>query len=174
MLLLFLWNLFKLDIVEPHFSQNILRHIRTVLRSKEFLSFELAILMNGISLGMVWFYLIWFLKSIGGSELLCGLCLTVQSFGGSIPFMLDHTKDWPLPCPDSRFFFHQRNSLPVVQLPPKPRAVSAVEVTHGITYDLFYTALASYGKLSAKPGTEATAQSILFSTNEGLGNKSFR
>ncbi|CAL1290974.1 unnamed protein product [Larinioides sclopetarius] len=172
MLLLFLWNLFKLDLVKPHFSKNILRDVGTVLKSKEFLSFELVILMNGISLGMVWFYLIWFLRSIGGSELLCGLCLTVQSFGGSIPFMF--YSDWiirkighfhvlvlALFTNVIRFLWYSYLRNPVLALP--------VEVTHGITYGLYYTALASYGKLSAKPGTEATTQSILFSTNEGLG-----
>ncbi|GBM77555.1 hypothetical protein AVEN_102804-1 [Araneus ventricosus] len=172
MLLLFLWNLFNLDLVKPHFSQNILRDVGTVFRSKEFLSFELAILMNGISLGMVWFYLIWFLRSIGGSELLCGLCLTVQSFGGSIPFMFYsgwiirkighfHVLILALFTNVIRFLWYSYLRNPVLALP--------VEVTHGITYGLYYTALASYGKLSAKPGTEATTQSILFSTNEGLG-----
>ncbi|CAL1299117.1 unnamed protein product, partial [Larinioides sclopetarius] len=50
-----------------------------------------------------------------------------------------------------------------------PWWVLPVEISHGITYGLYYTVIASYGKLSSKPGTEATTQSILFTTHEGLG-----
>ncbi|GFR02571.1 major facilitator superfamily domain-containing protein 6 [Trichonephila clavata] len=172
MLLLFLWNISKLDLVKPNFSKNILGDVGTVLRSKEFLAFQAVIFLNGVGAGIVWFYLILFLTSIGGSKLLCGLCLTTQSFIGSIPFMF--FSGWIIRkiglfqvCMFSlftyviRFFWYSQLHNPWLAIP--------IEGTHGITYGLLYTALTSYGKQSSKPGTEATTQSIIFSTHEGLG-----
>ncbi|GBN77044.1 hypothetical protein AVEN_208730-1 [Araneus ventricosus] len=172
MLLLFLWNLSKLDLVKPNFSRNILGDVGTVLKSKEFLAYEVMIFMNGISTGMIWFYLIWFLTSIGGSELLCGLCIAVQCFCGAIPFMF--FSGWvirkvgcfqilsaALLTYAVRFLWYSYLYNPWWVLP--------VECCHGITYGLYYTVLALYGKKSSKPGTEATTQSVIFSTHEGLG-----
>ncbi|GFS57298.1 major facilitator superfamily domain-containing protein 6 [Nephila pilipes] len=172
MLLLFLWNISKLDLVKPHFSKNILSDVGTVLKSKEFIAYEIVIFINGVGAGIIWFYLILFLTSIGGSKLLCGLCLTIQSFVGSIPFMF--FSGWIIRkiglfqvCMTAlftyvvRFFWYSQLHNPWFALP--------IEWTHGLTYGLLYTALASYGKLSSKPGTEATTQSIIFSTHEGLG-----
>ncbi|CAL1300368.1 unnamed protein product [Larinioides sclopetarius] len=172
MLLVFLWNISKLDLVKPHFSQNILRDVGTVLKSKEFLIFEMVILLNGMGAGMIWFYLMWFLKSIGGSDFLCGLSIAVQCFGGALPFMffsgwiIQKFGHYQVLCASLlayviRFLWYSYLQNPWWVLP--------VEIFHGITYGLYYTVIASYGKLSAKPGTEATTQSILFSTHEGLG-----
>ncbi|GBM30141.1 Major facilitator superfamily domain-containing protein 6 [Araneus ventricosus] len=172
MLLVFLWNISKLDLVKPHFSQNILRDVGTVLKSKEFLIFEVVILLNGMGAGMIWFYLMWFLKSIGGSDFLCGLSIAVQCFGGALPFMffsgwiIQKFGHYQVLCASLlayviRFLWYSYLQNPWWVLP--------VEILHGITYGLYYTVIASYGKLSAKPGTEATTQSILFSTHEGLG-----
>ncbi|GIY14153.1 major facilitator superfamily domain-containing protein 6 [Caerostris darwini] len=172
MLLLFLWNISKMELLKPHFSQNILRDVGSVFRSKEFLIFEVVIFMNGVGTGMVWFYLIWFVRSIGGSELLCGLSLAVQSFGGAIPFMF--FSGWfikkvghfnlliaALMTYVLRFLFYSYLYSPWWILP--------MELSHGVTFGLYYTVLASYGKMSSKPGVEATTQSVIFSTHEGLG-----
>ncbi|GIY14165.1 major facilitator superfamily domain-containing protein 6 [Caerostris darwini] len=172
MMLLFLYNIYKMDLVKPHFSQNILKDVGTVLKSKEFLMYEAVIFLNGLGAGMIWFYLIWFLSSIGGSDFLCGFCLTVQCFGGALPLMLFsgwiirkvghfHILCLSLLAYTIRFLWYSYLYNPWWVLP--------VEVLHGVTYGLLCTVLASYGKLSSKPGTEATTQSILFSTHEGLG-----
>ncbi|XP_055936438.1 major facilitator superfamily domain-containing protein 6-A-like [Argiope bruennichi] len=172
MLLFFLGNLSTLDLLKPHYSTNILGDVGKVLKSKEFLAYELVIFMNGISTGMIWFYLIWFLTSIGGSELLCGLCIAVQCFCGAIPFMF--FSGWVIRKVGCfqilsaalltyvvRFLWYSYLYNPWWVLP--------VECCHGITYGLYYTVLAHYGKKNSKPGAEATTQSILFSTHEGLG-----
>ncbi|CAL1290973.1 unnamed protein product [Larinioides sclopetarius] len=172
MLLVFLWNLSKLDLVKPNFSTNILGDVGTVFKSKEFLAYEVVIFMNGVSTGMIWFYLIWFLTSIGGSELLCGLCIAVQCFCGAIPFMF--FSGWVI----RKVGCFQILSVALLTYVVRflwysylynPWWVLPVECCHGITYGLYYTVLAHYGKKSSKPGTEATTQSVLFSTHEGLG-----
>ncbi|KAG8179139.1 hypothetical protein JTE90_015329 [Oedothorax gibbosus] len=173
MFALCLWNLWKMDLVQPQFSQNILKDVGKVLRNAEFLVFELGVLLNGIGGGMLWVYQVWFLTSIGASSLLCGLVQTVQNFLGVIPFMfysswfikrVGHLNILSLSMAAYciRFLFYSYLQDPWLTLP--------MEVVHGITYGLFYATVASYAKLSAKPGTEATTQSILFTTYEGLGS----
>ncbi|GFS57307.1 major facilitator superfamily domain-containing protein 6 [Nephila pilipes] len=172
MLLLFLWNISKLDLVKPNFSKNILGDVGSVFKSKEFLAYELVVLINGMGTGIIWFYLIWFLTAIGGSEFLCGLSVTVQSLLGVIPFMffsgwiiekMGHFRilSASLLIYTIRFLWYSYLHNPWLVLP--------MEVTHGITYGLCYAVLASYAKTSSKPGTEATTQSVVFSTFEGLG-----
>ncbi|KAG8179140.1 hypothetical protein JTE90_015330 [Oedothorax gibbosus] len=173
MMVLFLINMSTMDLVKPHFSKNILKDVGTVLKSKDFLIFEAMVFINGLGTVMIWFYLIWFLNSIGGSELLCGLSMTVQSFVGVIPFMffsdyiikkLGHFNILivGLAGYTTRFLWYSYLQNPWMVLP--------VEFLHGITYGLYYPTLASYAKLTAKPGTEATTQAIIFSTHEGLGS----
>ncbi|KFM67349.1 Major facilitator superfamily domain-containing protein 6, partial [Stegodyphus mimosarum] len=162
----------KLDLVKPEFSKNILKDVGTVFRSKEFLIFELGVLMNGIGTGIVWFYLVWFLTTIGGTRLLAGLTQTLQCFIGEIPFMF--FSGWIIKrigymnvltlalmgyC--LRFFWYSNLYNPWLVLP--------IECMHGFTYGIFYAGVTAFGKLSAKPGTEATTQAIVCSTHEGLG-----
>ncbi|GIY02710.1 MFS_1_like domain-containing protein [Caerostris darwini] len=172
MLFLFLWNLTKIDLVKPHFSKNILGDVGTAFKSKVFLAYEFVICMNGVAAGIIWFYLLWFLIAIGGSEFLCGLSLAVQNFGGVILFMffsdyiirkVGHYQvlSFSLLLYVARCLWYSYLYNPWLVLP--------IELCHGVTYGLYYTTLASYGKLSAKPGTEATTQSVVFSTHEGLG-----
>ncbi|KAG8180686.1 hypothetical protein JTE90_006244, partial [Oedothorax gibbosus] len=172
MLALSLWNLWKMDLVQPQFSQNILKDVGKLLRNAEFLAFELGVLLNGMGYGIILFYQVWFLTNLGASRLLCGLVHTVQCFLGEIPFMfysdwfikkLGHSNilSFSLATYCIRLFFYSYLQDPWLTLP--------MEVVHGITYGLFYATVASYAKLSAKLGTEATTQSILFSTHDGLG-----
>ncbi|GIY19152.1 major facilitator superfamily domain-containing protein 6 [Caerostris extrusa] len=132
-MILFLLNIASIDLVKPHFSQNILRDVGTVLKSKEFLIFEAVIFMNGVGTGIIWFYLVWFLRSIEEASFSVVL-LSLYKVSGAIPLM---------------FFFGYLTN---------PWWILPVEIGHGLTYGLYYTVLASYGKLSAKPGTEATTQ----------------
>ncbi|CAL1274948.1 unnamed protein product [Larinioides sclopetarius] len=167
-----IWNILKLNLVKPHFSKDILKNVGTIMKEKEFLFFELGVFFNGIGLGFIWFYLMWFVTSIGGTRLVCGLTQTVQCFVGELPFMF--FSGWMLKkmgyfniltisllayC--VRFFWYSFLDNPWLILP--------IEWTHGITYGVFYTSIATYAKMSAKPGTETTTQSVIFATYDGLG-----
>ncbi|KAF8767057.1 Major facilitator superfamily like protein [Argiope bruennichi] len=156
-----------------NFSQKgILSDVGIIFRSKEFLSFELVNLMNGVGIGIIWFYLIWFLTTLGGTKFLGGLTIAVESFLGVIPCMffsgriirkIGHYQilSAALLVYGLRFLFYGYLYNPWWVLP--------IEISHGLTYGLYYAVLATYGKLRSKPGTEATTQSILFTTHEGLG-----
>ncbi|GFR02567.1 major facilitator superfamily domain-containing protein 6 [Trichonephila clavata] len=145
MWLISIWNIYKLDLVKPHFSKNILKDVGTVLRSKEFLAFEIVIFINGVGAGMIWFYLILFLTSIGDSKLLCGLCLTIQSFVESIPFMFF-----------SGWIIRKIGLFQVCMLAL-------------FTYVIRFFWYSQLHNPCSKPGTEATTQSIIFTTHGGLG-----
>ncbi|KAG8180690.1 hypothetical protein JTE90_006248 [Oedothorax gibbosus] len=172
LLTLTLWNLWKMDLVKPQLSQNILKDVGTVMSSRDFLMFQFGVLMNGFGVGIMWSYQIWFLTTIGASRLLCGLVQTVQCFVGELPFMFFsgwiiqkvghfNAMSMALVAYSARFLFYSYLENPWLVLP--------MEIVHGFTYGIFYPAVASFAKLSSKPGTEATTQSILFSTHEGLG-----
>ncbi|CAL1293694.1 unnamed protein product [Larinioides sclopetarius] len=167
-----LLNMTKLEMAKPVFSKNLLKDVRTVLSSKEFLAFIFCVLMNGVGTGIMWFYLVLFLTDIGASRFLCGMVMFVQCFGGEIPFMffsgwaikkIGHFNVLTLALTAYciRFFWYSQLHNPWLVLP--------AELLHGFTYGLFYTSVASFAKLSAKPGTEATTQAVLFTAHEGLG-----
>ncbi|GBM30138.1 Major facilitator superfamily domain-containing protein 6 [Araneus ventricosus] len=167
-----LLNILKLDLVKPKFSKNLLKDIGAVLKSKEFLAFKLCVFLNGIGTGVLWFYLLWYLTTIGGSRFLCGMVQFVQCFVGELPFMffsgwvikkIGHFNVLTLALMSYciRFLWYSHLSNPWLVLP--------AEGLHGFTYGIFYTSVASYAKLSAKPGTEATTQAVLFTAHEGLG-----
>ncbi|XP_071044615.1 major facilitator superfamily domain-containing protein 6-like [Parasteatoda tepidariorum] len=167
-----IWNLYKMDLVLPQFSQNLAKDVGIVLKSRTFLAFNTGVFINGVWAGVIWYYLIWFMSTLGASTFLCGLIPYVQCFAGEIPFMFF-----------SGWFIRKMGHFNLVSLSlfayavrflwysffHNPWLVLPMEITHGFTYGIFYPAIASFGKLSAKPGTEATTQSILFSTHEGLG-----
>ncbi|KAF8767099.1 Major facilitator superfamily domain-containing [Argiope bruennichi] len=167
-----LLNMTKLEMAKPKFSKNLMKDVGTVLSSKEFLAFKFCVLMNGVGTGIMWFYLVLFLTDIGGSRFLCGMVMFVQCFFGEIPFMfysawfikkIGHFNvlTLALTAYSVRFLWYSQLQNPWFVLP--------AEVLHGFTYGLFYTNVASFAKLSAKPGTEATTQAVLFTAHEGLG-----
>ncbi|XP_054706576.1 major facilitator superfamily domain-containing protein 6-A-like [Uloborus diversus] len=167
-----IWNISRVDLVKPHFSQNILKDIGIVMQSKEFMLFTFGVFMNGIATGIIWFYLSYFFSDIGGNRLMIGLAHTIQCFAGELPFMF--YSEWMIKKLGHfnivtlaifmhflRFLWYSYFRNPWMMLP--------IESVHGFTYGSFYAAMTSYAKLSAKPGTEATTQSVLCTCYEGFG-----
>lgn len=169
-----IWNLSKMNLIKPDFSQNILKDMKTIFSSMEFLFFEVGVLLNGMFTGIIWYYLTWFVLSIGGNKLIIGLVHTMQCFLGEVPAMyfsgwliknLGHFNlvSLALISHGIRFFCYSYLHNPWWILP--------IECLHGLTFGSFYAAMTSYGKLNSKPGTEATTQSILCTTYEALGKQ---
>ncbi|XP_055937231.1 uncharacterized protein LOC129966723 [Argiope bruennichi] len=167
-----IWNILKMDLRKPQFSKDILKKVGTVMKEKEFLCFELGVFVNGIGLVFIWFYLMWFIISIGGNRLICGLTQTVQSFLGEIPFMffsgwmLKRLGYWnvmmlSLLAYCVRFLWYSQLHSPWMALP--------IDWTHGVTYGVFYASLATYAKVKSKRGTETTMQAVIAATHDGLG-----
>lgn len=172
---LMLMNLSRMNMDKPHFPQNILRNVGTVARSRTFLCFEVWTLINGIGFGIIWYSLVWFVASIGGDKLVCGLVHAIQCCVGEVPFMFFSGKilqkvgranviTLSLLASCARFLWYSQLQ--------NPWLVLLSEWTHGVTYGLFYTTMAAFAKENAKPGTEATIQAIVFSAYDSLG-KSF-
>lgn len=167
-----IWNLSRMNLVKPAFPKSILKDMKAIFSSVEFLCFEVGVLLNGVFTGIIWYYLTWFLISIGGNKLVIGLVQTIQNFIGEVPAFyfsgwlikkLGHFNlvSLALLCHGVRFFFYSYLHNPWWILP--------IECLHGFTFGSFYAAMTSYGKLNSKPGTEATTQSILCTTFEALG-----
>ncbi|XP_054712624.1 uncharacterized protein LOC129222180 [Uloborus diversus] len=164
-----LWNLARVDLVKPQPSQNILKDIRNVLGSLEFIAFLGGVLMNGMATSLIWFHLSWFFVSLGGNRLLVGLSQTIQCFV-EIPFMffsnnvIERLKHFnvvtlALFCHGIRFFWYSYFQNPWFMLP--------IESLHGLTYGVYFPAMTAYGKSNSKPGMEATIQSVLAASYEG-------
>ena len=167
-----IWNLSRMNLVKPDFSQTILKNTKAIFSSIDFLCFEVGVFMNGMFTGIVWYYLTWFIVSIGGNKLLIGLANAIQNFIGGVPAMyfsgwlikkLGHFNlvSLALISHGLRFFLYSCLHNPWWILP--------IESLHGFTFGSFYTAMTSYGKLNSKPGTEATTQAILSTTYEAMG-----
>lgn len=179
MMLLFatqLWNLSKMNLVKPDFSQNAHKSLKALFSSSKFIAFEAGIFMNAVFTGVIWFYHTWFLLDIGGNKLVIGLSLTFQCFLGELPAMM--FSDWLIKklghfnlvslaifCHGARFFIYSCLYNPWWVLP--------VEFLHGLTYGSFYPAKTSFAKLNSQPGTEATTKSSLCTTYEALGKSEF-
>ncbi|XP_021003139.3 major facilitator superfamily domain-containing protein 6-like [Parasteatoda tepidariorum] len=170
--ILVIWNLYKMDLVVPQFSQNLTKDVGTVLKSSTFLAFNAGSFVSGIWGGVVWYYLVWFISTLGASTFLCGLVPYVQCFVGEIPLMF--FSGWIIEkvghfnILSLSLLAYAVRSLWYSYL-KNPWLVLPMEITNGITYGLFYSVAASFGKLSSEPGTETTTLSIIFSTHEGLG-----
>ncbi|GFR13252.1 major facilitator superfamily domain-containing protein 6 [Trichonephila clavata] len=128
--------------------------------------------MNGISSAFVVFYLMLFLNEIGGSRFLLGMAQCVQAFMGEIPCMF--FSGWFI----KKFGYFNILNLRLLSYWIRimwysylcnPWLVLPVECLNGISYGVLYPAIAAYAKLSAKPGTEATTQVVLFTTHERIG-----
>ncbi|GFU06646.1 major facilitator superfamily domain-containing protein 6 [Nephila pilipes] len=174
--LVMLWNISQMDLVKPQSSKSLYKDIRTIIKSKNFLFFEVGVLTTGIGIGFLYSYLGWFVVSIGGNRLLCGLVETIQCFVGEIPMMF--FSGWILKkigcfnVTTMALLSHCIRFLWYSQL-QNPWMILLVEWTHGVSYGLFYTSMASYAKKSATPGTEATIQSVVFAIyglGRGMGN----
>ncbi|GFV80332.1 MFS_1_like domain-containing protein [Trichonephila clavipes] len=170
--LIVLWNIYKLDFVKPHFSKNILKDVGNTMNSREFLSFQIGAMLMGMGLAFTWFYLLWFVTSLGGNRVVCGLIQTVQSFTGDVPFFF--LSGWFL----RKIGYFNILSLALIACSARlvwysqlenPWMVLPMEWSQGFTYGLFYAAMASFAKMKSKPGTEATTQSVIFGTFDGLG-----
>ncbi|KAF8766469.1 Major facilitator superfamily like protein [Argiope bruennichi] len=165
-----IWNILKLNLVKPHFSKDILKNVGTIIKEKNSSFSNLGRVRQVSGWGSS------VLPRCGSSHhrgysLVCGG--PQRAFlRGELPFMF--FSGWMLKkmgyfniltisllayC--IRFFWYSILDNPWLILP--------IEWTHGITYGVFYTSIATYAKMSAKPGTETTTQSVIFATYDGLG-----
>ncbi|XP_064101178.1 major facilitator superfamily domain-containing protein 6-like protein A isoform X2 [Macrobrachium nipponense] len=148
-----------------------IRDVGSVLRRPQVILFLVAIYVISTSLGMLWVFKMLMIEDVALKwnsgfkhlKLLQGLSLSIETFGGEIPFFffsgtiilsLGHTvvlsvsmAAMALRC--CLYFFV---SNPWWFLP--------IELLNGPSYGLFYAVMASYASHVAPPGAQATLQAI--------------
>jgi len=152
--------------------KHLIRNVCGLFRNAEILLFMSAVFFVGYFSGILWTFLIVYLNGLGATQLLIGLMIGVQCFLGEIPFMFvskwflkklghGHSMTLVLAVFGIRFLLYYFITDPWMVLP--------IEVTNGICFGIFFTALATYGSIIAPPSSQATVQGILQAVFEGLG-----
>lgn len=164
-----------LDIPETsRTSPNMMRDLKTVFRSSHVLFFTLGVFVHGTLMGPIWSYAFLYFKSLGSPQSLLGLQLTVQCFLGEVPVMFFAG------CIISKLGFKHSISLSVggtvmrlavYAFGTNPWMMLPVEMLHGLSFGLFYSAMTLYANRIAPKGTEATVQGIVGGMFEGAGKQ---
>lgn len=155
--------------------KQLLKNVGGLLLNPRVVTFALAVFLVGCFHGTLSVFLIVYLNELRATQLLIGLVLAAQAVLGEIPFFffsnwflkkIGHVNAMVLVLAvfGLRFLAYSLISNPWTVLP--------VELTHGITFGLFYTALATYPSQFAPPNLQATLQGILQAVFEGLGKYS--
>lgn len=124
-------------------------------------------------MGPIWSYaFLYFRDTLNVSQSLMGLQLLIQCFFGETPVMF--FAGWII----ARLGF--RNSmalavggtglrLAVYAFGTNPWHMLPIEVTHGLSFGLFYTAMTLFASRVSPKGTEASVQGIMSGMFEGAG-----
>ncbi|XP_066983128.1 major facilitator superfamily domain-containing protein 6-like isoform X1 [Macrobrachium rosenbergii] len=148
-----------------------IRDVGSVLRRPQVILFLVAIYVISTSLGMLWVFKMLMIEDVALKwnsdfrhlKLLQGLALSIETFGGEIPFFffsgaiilsLGHTVVLSISMASMAFrcclYFFVSN----------PWWFLPIELLNGPSYGLFYAVMASYASHVAPPGAQATLQAI--------------
>ncbi|XP_078591661.1 major facilitator superfamily domain-containing protein 6-like [Branchiostoma floridae x Branchiostoma japonicum] len=151
--------------------ENMARHIRKLICKKNVIVFLSVLFVLGSSFGVLETFAFWYLKDLGGSQLLLGLCLTVNCiaevpfffFSGRLIEKISHRGVFSVSlfCFALRFLF--------LSLLVNPWWAIPVEVLHGTTYGAMFAASTTYASQIAPPGMEATMQGVMGAVFMGVG-----
>lgn len=162
----------KVHLVKGNISSNICKDISKIYSSWQTVIFSFGIYIGGALTGLIWNYEFWYLTDLGASSTLLGLVVAVQCLIAEVPFFF--FSEWFIVkfghfyCLVGSFAaFALRTGLYV--LIKNPWLVLPIEVLHGATFAIFYTAMTLYAAHYAPPGTEATMLGVLGGLYEGIG-----
>lgn len=152
--------------------KHLLRNVGHLFLKPHVATFTFSVFLIGCLTGAVWTFLIIYLNELHATQLLIGLAMAVEGVLGEIPFLF--FSNWFL-----KKLSHDNTMILVLaafglrllaySLISNPWTVLPVELMQGITYGLFYAALATYPNQIAPPNLQATLQGILQGTFEGVG-----
>ncbi|XP_066298488.1 major facilitator superfamily domain-containing protein 6-like isoform X2 [Branchiostoma lanceolatum] len=154
--------------------QKMLKSLQKLLKKPKELFFLVVMFVTGASYGAIVNFLFWYLKDLGGSQLLLGLALMANCvaeipiffFSGKVIHTISHKRIFQLAlfCYFIRFMSYS--------LIPSPWWVLMIEPLHGITFGAMYSAAITYASLIAPPGMETTVQGIVGAVYYGVGRAS--
>lgn len=154
-------------------SKSILSDIRQLFRQPAVLFVTLCVFVQGTLMGPIWSYaFLYFRDTLGAAPSLMGLQLLVQCFFGETPVMF--FAGWII----ARLGFRNSMALAIGATAARLAVYSfgtnawymlPIEITHGLSFGLFYTAMTLFASRLASKGTEATVQGIMGGMFEGAG-----
>ncbi|CAL1299104.1 unnamed protein product [Larinioides sclopetarius] len=164
--------IYKLQIDDVKYSSNICKDIYSLLSKTDIVINIIIVYTIGVLSGLLWNYQFWFMEEIGASQVLLGLSQTVECLVAEVPCLLIsgwvvrkigyvNCNSLTLFCFGLRYLFFGFMRDPWMTLP--------VGLLNGPTFGIFFASMTMYGKTQAPPGTEATVQSLLAMSFEGVG-----
>ncbi|XP_060874397.1 major facilitator superfamily domain-containing protein 6-like isoform X3 [Metopolophium dirhodum] len=156
-------------------------NVQKVLTKIRVLSFLFWVVIYGMLLSFLWYFQFLYMEDISNIyhpetkpyiKTIQGLSLTIQCFGGEVPFFflsnfilkrVGHMNVFSL------MFFAFAVRFYLYSIITNPVCVLPVELLNGITYALAYSAVISYAAELAPVGAEGTLQGIVGMAMEGIG-----
>jgi MFS transporter, PPP family, 3-phenylpropionic acid transporter len=146
--------------------------LRKLVSDSRWYGFLLGLIMVGMSFSILNTYFILFFKSLGGGEALYGLSVAFASVSELPVFIFSAymLRKWP----SVRLLMLAVIVLAVrcllISLMTDPRMALLIQLMHGLSFSLMWTAGVSYTGEIAPPGLGASAQAIFSTTLFGLGS----
>ncbi|XP_055937687.1 major facilitator superfamily domain-containing protein 6-like [Argiope bruennichi] len=163
---------YKLQIGEVKYSPNICKDIWSLLSKLDIAINIFIVFTIGVLSGLLWNYQFWFMEEIGASQVLLGLSQTFECVAAEVPCFL--ISGWVI----RKIGYINCNSLTLFCFGLRylcfafmwdPWMTLPVGFFNGPCFGIFFAAMTMYGKTEAPPGTEATVQSLLAMSFEGVG-----
>lgn len=162
------------DNLPKHVQIHFWTKLSSLLSSPEALLFFATVVVMGFAVGTIESFLFLYLDDLGGSETLMGLTLSVTCIAETFVFYFAGTimrKLGLVGCFHLCFlaFLIRLGSYATLVHWGSPWAVLPIELLHGITFGLTWSAGTAMSAAIAPPGLEATTQSAFQGLMFGLG-----
>ncbi|GBM95738.1 hypothetical protein AVEN_202064-1 [Araneus ventricosus] len=164
--------IYKLQIGDVKYSSNICKDVCSLFSKTDIVINIIMVYTIGVLSGLLWNYQFWFMEEIGASQVLLGLSQTVECLVAEVPCFL--ISGWVV----RKIGYVNCNSLTLFCFGLRylcfffmwdPWMTLPVGLLNGPTFGIFFASMTMYGKTEAPPGTEATVQSLLAMSFEGVG-----
>ncbi|XP_022902451.2 major facilitator superfamily domain-containing protein 6-A [Onthophagus taurus] len=166
---------------QKEMTTRIFHDVALLFKNIRIIIFVVFCIFVGMCTGLIWNFFFWLIEDLAKSQgcgymewikTLEGLIMGVQCLLGELPFFFVsgsilkrighvHAMTVILCVMGIRFVLYSVISNPWYFLP--------IELLNGVTYGLFYAAMASYASIVAPPGTETTMQGLFGAVFEGVG-----
>jgi len=134
--------------------------------------FLLGLFMGGMSFSIINTYFIQFVKSLGGGEALFGLSVAMASLSELPVFLFSSymLRKWPAVRLMMLSVIVMAIRCFLISFMIDPRMALLVQLMHGLSFSLMWTAGVSYTGEIAPPGLGASAQALFSATQFGLAS----
>jgi PPP family 3-phenylpropionic acid transporter len=146
--------------------------LRKLVTDARWYGFLLGLFMVGMSFSVINTYFILFVKSLGGGEALFGLSVAMASLSELPVFLFSSymLRKWPAVRLMMLSVIVMAIRCFLISFMVDPRMALLVQLMHGLSFSLMWTAGVSYTGEIAPPGLGASAQALFSATQFGLAS----